>query len=28
VIMLLWMVFFWALWKYWGDDVMKWFGAG
>jgi uncharacterized membrane protein YkvA (DUF1232 family) len=27
VIMLLWMVFFGALWKYWGDDVMKWFGA-
>jgi len=27
VIMLLWMAFFWALWKYWGADVMKWFGA-
>lgn len=27
VIMLLWIVFFGALWKYWGDDVMKWLGA-
>jgi uncharacterized membrane protein YkvA (DUF1232 family) len=27
VIMLLWMAFFSALWKYWGDDVIKWFGA-
>jgi hypothetical protein len=27
VIMCLWMVFFWTLWKYWGDDVIKWFSA-
>ena len=27
VIMLLWIVFFRVLWKYWGDDVVKWFGA-
>ena len=27
VIMLLWMALCWALWKYWGADVMKWFGA-
>jgi len=27
VIMLLWMVFFWALWKYWGDDLIKRFSA-
>jgi uncharacterized membrane protein YkvA (DUF1232 family) len=24
VIILLWMVFFSALWKYWGDDVIEW----
>jgi len=28
VIMLLWMAFFGVLWKYWGDDVIKWFSAG
>jgi len=28
VIMFLWMAFFSVLWKYWGADVMKWFGAG
>ena len=27
VIMLLWMVFFGALWKYWGDSIMKWLGV-
>ena len=27
VIMLLWVVLFWALWKYWGDDVTRWLGA-
>jgi uncharacterized membrane protein YkvA (DUF1232 family) len=27
VIVLLWMAFFWALWKYWGDYVIKWLGA-
>jgi uncharacterized membrane protein YkvA (DUF1232 family) len=27
VIMLLWMVFFWAAWKYWGDNVIRWFSA-
>jgi len=27
VILLLWMAFFWALWKYWGDNVLKWFSA-
>lgn len=27
VIMLLWMAFFWVLWKYWGDSVLKWFSA-
>jgi len=24
VIVLLWMAFFWVLWKYWGDYVIKW----
>jgi uncharacterized membrane protein YkvA (DUF1232 family) len=28
VIMLLWMLFFGALWKLWGDQVMKWLGFG
>lgn len=27
VIMLLWMILFGALWKYWGDDIMKWLRA-
>jgi len=27
VIMVLWMVLFWALWKFWGDDVIKAFSA-
>ena len=27
VIVVLWMVLLWALWKYWGDDVIKWFSA-
>jgi uncharacterized membrane protein YkvA (DUF1232 family) len=27
MIMLLWMAFFGMVWKYWGDDVVKWFGA-
>ena len=27
VIVLLWMAFFWALWKYWGDYVIKWLSA-
>jgi uncharacterized membrane protein YkvA (DUF1232 family) len=27
VIMLLWMAFFWTVWKYWGNDVMKWLGV-
>jgi uncharacterized membrane protein YkvA (DUF1232 family) len=27
VIMLLWIAFFWALWKYWGSSVVKWFSA-
>lgn len=25
VIMLLWMAFFGVLWKYWGDDAIRWF---
>ena len=24
MIMMLWMALFWALWKYWGDDAIKW----
>ena len=27
VIMLLWMAFFWVIWKYWGDDLIQWFSA-
>lgn len=27
VIMLLWLTFFWTLWTYWGDSVIKWVGA-
>jgi uncharacterized membrane protein YkvA (DUF1232 family) len=27
VIMLLWMALFWAVWKYWGDSVIRWFSA-
>lgn len=27
VIMLLWMAFFWLLWKYWGVRVIEWFSA-
>jgi uncharacterized membrane protein YkvA (DUF1232 family) len=27
VIVLLWIAFFWALWKYWGDYVMKMLSA-
>ena len=27
VITLLWMVFFWMVWKYWRDDVIRWIAA-
>ena len=27
VIVLLWIVVFFAIWKYWGDDVARWLGA-
>ena len=27
VIMVLWMLFFGAVWKYWGDDLLKWWRA-
>ena len=27
IIMLLWTMVFWALWKYWGDDMINWFAA-